>query len=455
MGASRNDPIGTTGGDAMSTRARSRRKFLKDSIALGLLAPAAAGLAGAAAPWRADAAGTTPLGFWSRENFNNGAREPLLKDHCAAFDRSHGTSTDIEFMVFQESIAKMLAAITAGNPPEVGEQGPDVGTQFAASGALMDLTQAAHDLAPTFLPLQRDAYVTYQGKVYGLPWYNETRVLFYHRDLLDRAGVRPPTTWAEWTAAAQKLTTADQFGCGIAMEGTWPGQMWIPLGISNGGRVIDKTGKIASDSPAMREALQFVTDLYLKYKVAPPASPTYKNNDVVQLFLLKKIAMFWYNGDLLQTIEAQNPNLLQNVGAVVTPVNHAGQTSRSFLGGFDLFVFQKSAHPQLGLQLLQWMYDPGWYTQFVVSTAASALPVVKLTASADFYQQNDARKALVTQLATAVRYGGPDWGNTPWTGEAEGKFLFSQPMVDVMNGKGTVDQAITNMTSALRTLAKQ
>ena len=51
-----------------------------------------------------------------------------------------------------------------------------------------------------------------------------------------------------------------------------------------------------------------------------------------------------------------------------------GQTSRSFLGGFDLFVFQKSAHPQLGLQLLQWMYDPGWYTQFVVSTAASALP---------------------------------------------------------------------------------
>ena len=144
--------------------------------------------------------------------------------------------------------------------------------------------------------------------MYGLPWYNETRVLFYHRDLLDRGGRQPAHDVGRVDGGrGAKLTTADQFGCGIAVEGTWPGQMWIPLGISNGGRVIDKTGKIASDSPAMREALQFVTDLYLKYKVAPPATPTYKNNDVVQLFLLKKIAMFWYNGDLLQTIEAAEP----------------------------------------------------------------------------------------------------------------------------------------------------
>jgi len=439
--------------DRMAVR-RSRRAFVKDAIALGFM-PAVAGLAGTVGSGRAEAAAPSHISFWSRENFNNGAREPLLKDHAAAFDRAHGTTTDVQFMVFQESIAKMLAAITAGNPPELGEQGPDVGTQFAASGALMDLTAVARELGGTFLPLQRDAYVTYQGKVYAIPWYNETRVLFYHRDLLDRAGVRPPTTWAEWIAAAQKLTTGDQYGCGIAVEGTWPGQMWIPLGISNGGRVIDKTGKIVSDSPAMREGLQFVTDLYLKYKVAPPATPTYKNNDVVQLFLLKKIAMFWYNGDLLQTIEQQAPTLLQTVGATITPVNHAGQTSRSFLGGFDLFVFQKSANPQGGLQLLRWMYDPAWYTQYVVTTAASALPVVKATANTSFFQQNDARKALVTQLATAVRYGGPDWGNTPWTGEAEGKLLFSQPMVDVINGKRSVDQAITDMTAALKALAKQ
>jgi len=361
----------------------------------------------------------------------------------------------VQYMVFQESIAKMLAGIAAGNPPELGEQGPDVGTQFAASGALMDLSAVAREMQPGFLPLQRDAYVTYQGKVYAIPWYNETRVLFYHRDLLDRAGVRPPTTWAEWLAAAQKLTTGDQYGLGIAMDATWPGQMWIPLGISNGGRVIDKTGKIVSDSAPMREALQFVTDLYVKYKVAPPGTPTYTNNDVQQLFLLKKVAMFWFNGDLLATIEQQNRNLIQNVGAVVTPVNHLGQTSRSFLGGFNLFVFQKAANTAAGLALLRWMYDPVWYTQYVVATAGSALPVLRATVNSNFFQQNEPRKALVTQLATAVRYGGPDWGNTPWTGEAEGKLLFTQPMVDVMNGKRTADQAITEMTAALRALAKQ
>lgn len=432
----------------------SRRALLKDAVALGL-APAVGGLADVLRPGRGEAAAPSRIAFWSRENWNNGAREPLLKEHCAAFDRAHGTVTDVEFMVFQESIAKMLAGISAGNPPELGQQGPDVGTQFAASGALMNLTSVARDLSMSFLPLQRDAYVTYQGKVYGIPWYNETRVLFYHRDLLDRAGVRPPATWAEWTGAAQKLTTGDQYGLGIAMAGTWPGQMWIPLGISNGGRIIDKSGKIVSDSPEMREALQFVTDLYVKYKVAPPASPTYSLNDVVQLFMLKKVAMFWYNGDLLQAIEQQNPSLMANVGAVLTPVNRPGQTSRSFLGGFDLFVFQKSGNPQAGVELLRWMFDPAWYAQYVVATAGSALPVVKTVADTGFFQQNDARKALVTQLATAVRYGGPDWGNTPWTGEAEGKLLFSQPMVDVINGKSSVDGAITAMTAALRALAKQ
>lgn len=444
----------------MSRTSRSRRAFLKDSIAWGLLGPASLGVVGAAvdalAPARASAdAIRGTVNFWSRENFNNGAREPLLKDHAAAFDKAHpGTTTNVQFMVFQESIAKTQAALAAGTPPEVGEQGPDVGTQFAAGGALLDLTQVARALQPDLVPLQRDAYVTWQGKVYGIPWYSETRVLFYHKDLLDKAGVKPPTTWAEWMEAARKLTSGDQYGLGLAVEGTWPGQMWIPLGVSNGGRVIDKTGKIVSDGPQMREALQFVTDL-VKNKVVPAATPTYKNNDVVQLFLLKKVAMMWYNGDLLQAIEQTNPNLRRTVGAVLTPVNKPGQTSRSFLGGFGLFVFAKSANPAGGLAFLNWLYDKGWYTQYVASTSASALPLVKATANADFYRQDELLRTLVAQLSTAIRYGGPDYGNTPWTGEAEGKLLFSQPVVDVINGKKSVDQALTDMTAALKALAKQ
>jgi len=337
----------------------------------------------------------------------------------------------------------------------MGEQGPDVGTQFAAGGNLLDLTQLAGDLGKAFAPLQRDAYITWNGKVYGIPWYSETRVLFYHKDLLDKAGVKPPTTWSEWADAAKKLTAGEQFGYPVSMEGTWPGQLWIPLGISNGGRVLDKNGKVVSDSPQMREALQFVTDFYTKLKTMPAATPTYKNNDLVQLFMLKKIAMLWFNGELLQSIEESNPDLLRTIGAVQVPVNKRGDTSRSFLGGFGLFVFAKSANPEGGMALLRWLYDRVWYTKYVASTYSAALPIVKATVESDFYRSNELRRALVGQLATAVRYGGPEYGNTPWTGEAEGKLLFSQPVVDVVNGKKSVAQALADMTAALKTLAKQ
>jgi ABC-type glycerol-3-phosphate transport system substrate-binding protein len=424
-----------------------------------MLGGAAAGWVGnALAPLKARAADVVrgTINFWSRETFNNGARQPLLKEQAAAFDKAHpGTTTNVQFMAFQESIAKEQAALAAGTPPELGQQGPDVGTQFAAAGNLLDLTSVAAELKSDFVPLQRDAYVTWQGKIYGIPWWSETRVLLYHKDLLDKAGVKPPTSWAEWVEAARKLTTGDQYGYALVIDSTAPGQLWVPLGISNGGRIIDKAGKVVSDSAPMREALQFVTDFYTKHKTMPAAAPTYKRPDVHQLFILKKIAMLVDNGEVLQAIEQTNPDLLKTVGAVTLPINKPGQVSRSFLGGFNLFVFAKSANAVSGLALLKWMYEKVWYTKYVASTSGAALPVVKATANVDFYRTNELLRTLVAQLTTAVRYGGPDYGNTPWTGEAEGKLLFSQPVVDIVNGKKSVDQALTDMTSALKALAKQ
>ena len=439
----------------MAGQGVSRRDLLKGVIGLGLAGPASAGLL-ARSPVAAAGATRGVVNFWSRETFNNGTRMPLLRERAASFEKANpGTTTNVQFMVFQESIAKTQAALAAGTPPELGEQGPDVGTQFAAGGNLLDLTAVAAELRDAFAPLQRDAYIMWNGKIYGIPWYSETRVLFYHKDLLDKAGVKPPTTWSEWADAARRLTAGDQFGYAISLDGTFPGQLWVPLGISNGGRILNKNGKVVSDSPQMRGALQFVTDFYTRLKTMPAATPTYKNNDLIQLFILKKIAMFWFNGELLQTIEQQNPDLLRTIGAVPVPVNKRGDVSRSFLGGFGLFVFAKSSNPEGGLALLRWLYDKVWYTKYVAATYSAALPIVKATVESDFYRNNELRRALVAQLSTAVRYGGPDYGNTPWTGEAEGKLLFSQPVVDVVNGKKSVAQALADMTAALKTLARQ
>ena len=217
----------------------ARRRLLQAGSALGLgtgRRAAARQLAGPGArPRRSDerracARQPAPSSSGAARPSDNGARQPLINAHLAAFDRANGTTSTAQFMVFQESIQKTQAAIAAGTPPDLGQQGPDVTMQFVAAGHMLPIDDVAAQIMPTLAPLSKDAFVSYGGSSYTVPWYIETRVLFYHKDLLEQAGVKPPTTWAEWVEVAKALTTPDQFGFVVPMEGTNPGQLFIPLG---------------------------------------------------------------------------------------------------------------------------------------------------------------------------------------------------------------------------------
>jgi N,N'-diacetylchitobiose transport system substrate-binding protein len=399
--------------------------------------------------------GASTVEFWSRETGDNGARQPLINAHLAAFDRANGTTSTAQFMVFQESIQKTQAAIAAGSPPDLGQQGPDVAMQFVAAGHILPIDDIAAQITPTLAPLSKDAFVSYGGSSYTVPWYIETRVLFYHKDLLEQAGVQPPTTWAEWVDVAKALTTPDQFGFVVPMEGTNPGQLFIPLGVSNGGMVLDGSGQVVVNSPEMKEALKFVTDFLLVHKTMDEAALTYKATDLIQLFLLKKIAMVVANGELARAVADQAPHLMDTLGAVTLPVNKPGQITRSFLGGWQLFVFANGRNPTGGLELLKWLYDTEFYADYTQRTKGAALPVTRAALNSPFYTNDPIRSVLVKQMETAVRYGGPLYGTTPYMGEAEGKLLFSQPVGDVMNAKRGIDDAVAFLNSELKTLAGQ
>lgn len=417
----------------------------------GLLGPLAGRLS--PAPARQDISGD--IEFWSRETFDNGVRQPLIEERLAEFDKQHGTNSNVQFMVFQESVQKTQAAIAAGGPPDLGQQGPDVALQFAAGGYLRNLDDVYGPMQGDFLPLQKEAFVTYEGSTYALPWYLETRILFYHQDLLDEAGVAPPTTWAEWAEAAQALTRGnEQYGFVMSPEAASAGQFWIPLASSAGSNLLSTEGEIQADSDGFRESLQFIADLY-QAGVMPEATPTYTNNDVLQLFLLKRAAMFWAGGSLLYSIDTQAPDLRSTIGAVLTPAARPEAISRSFLGGFQLFVFNDADNPEGAMELMKHLFEPEWYADYIARTHGSALPATQAAANQAIYQDDPILSTLLEQQGTAIRYGGPDYGNAPYLGEAEGALIFSQPVLDVMTGTRTVDEAVTFLATELKALAEQ
>lgn len=395
------------------------------------------------------------LEIWTRETGQEGARQPLVQERLAAFDAENGTSTTAQFLVFAESVQKTQAALAAGNPPDVGQQGPDVSLSFASAGDLVDLTDVFDSLSDSFVSLERDAYVELDGSTWAIPWYLETRVLLYHRDLVEEAGVEPPTTWEEWRAFAAALTRGEeQFGFAMGPEGPGPGQLLMPLATSAGASMIAADGTVGCDTDEHRAALQLLSDMYVDGSM-PAALPTYKGNDLTQLFIQKRLASYWSNAEVLQAAIALDPSLADTVGAVVTPVRSVGDVSRSFLGGFQLFAFAATTEPDLAKELIAFMLDEDWYREFVTFTNGAALPVLSSVAQDPLFAQDDVLSVITEQLPTAVRYGGVEYGNAPWIGEAEGNGLFSRAVLDVLTGSQDVESAIARLDVDVKRTAGQ
>ena len=126
---------------------------------------------------------------------------------------------------------------------------------------------------------------TYQGKLYGLQPITNTIGLFYNKDMLAKAGVKPPTTWDELKTAAKKLTSGRQYGLAFSApanyEGTW---QFLPFMWSNGG----DEKNIAT--PQTAQALQLWVDLMNAGSVSKSAL-NWTQADVNDQFRAGKAAM--------------------------------------------------------------------------------------------------------------------------------------------------------------------
>ena len=102
--------------------------------------------------------------------------------------------------------AKLSTAITAGNGPDVSTIEYAQLPQFVSNGQVVPL-DGFIDKANTVDKLNEQirGLVQFDGKSYGLPYDAAPMIMWYRKDLLDKAGVGVPKTWAEFEAAGKKL----------------------------------------------------------------------------------------------------------------------------------------------------------------------------------------------------------------------------------------------------------
>ncbi len=129
------------------------------------------------------------------------------------FQTDHpGTTVDIQYQSWGDHLQKFDATLAGGGGPDVIEMGNTEMTKYMAAGAFADLTPMKGSFANSATWLKGlAASGTFQGKLFGVPYYAGSRVVTYRTDLFKKAGINKlPGTTAQYAADAKKLFTKNQ-----------------------------------------------------------------------------------------------------------------------------------------------------------------------------------------------------------------------------------------------------
>jgi sn-glycerol 3-phosphate transport system substrate-binding protein len=124
-------------------------------------------------------------------------------------------------------------------------------------------------------PLKPNAVIG--GRIFGIPFQNSTPLLYYNTDAFKDARLdpdRPPADWAEWTAAAKKLTKPSGERWGLMFPATYDYCGWLTsaLVMQNGGQYYnhDYGGEVFYDAPSTFGALALLDKMVNQDKTVPP-----------------------------------------------------------------------------------------------------------------------------------------------------------------------------------------
>ena len=305
---------------------------------------------------------TIHLRFWTMGREGE-VVAPLVRE----FERRNpGIRVDIQQMPWTAAHEKLLTAHVGGTSPDISQLGNTWIYELAMLGAIQPLDS----LLEPDSPIRADAYFpgiwstnVVGDTLFGVPWYVDTRVLFYRTDLLERAGVEQvPTTWVEWRSAMVQIQEASgrrQWAMFL------PTNEWMQpaiFGLQNGSTLTDSAGRTGAFShPAFREAFDFYIRLF-EDDLAPPMG----NADVAnvwQEFARGTFAMYitgpWNLGEFRRRL----PDSLQDKWSTA-PLPGPDGPGVSFAGGSSLVVFRSSEHPREAMALVEFLSLPASQAQF-------------------------------------------------------------------------------------------
>ncbi len=182
----------------------------------------------------------------------------------------------------------------------------------------------------------------WKGHIYRVPVMSDAGLIYYRKDLLKKAGIKPPRTYKELFEAAQKLQDPSKGLWGFIYQGAqYEGLdcFYLEWLWGNGGYYYDPvTRKVGIDSPQAIQATQYLVDTIHKYKITPPDVLTFMEEESRQMFESGH-AVFLRNWPYVWVLSQtdKNSKVKGKVG-VMTEVSADGQHPFATQGGWGVSI---------------------------------------------------------------------------------------------------------------------
>jgi multiple sugar transport system substrate-binding protein len=446
---------------------------------------AGAGLVSAGPAWSQD-----KLTVWWGKGFYK-AEDDALYAAIKKFEASN-PKVKIELSLYapQEMIPKTVAALDAGNPPDVAYGDVfdfQVTAKWAYDGKLEDVSSILTPMRDKFEPTALSTTYLYNDATksrayYAYPIKQQTMHIQYWKDMLAEAGFKEsdiPTGWKDyWSFWCDKVQPAYRQKTGNRGFATG-----FPTGVDSSDsfysfltfmdaynvKLVDDSGKLRVDEPSVRQglmnALTDYTQVYVK-GCTPPSSTNWKDPDNNVAFHNKttilthnatiSIAAKWLDDmDNATLTEAQRATAKKNYTELIATAgfpNKPDGSKMTYRAAVKTgVIFKDAKNKALAKQFVAFMLDDANLTPYVEGSLGRWFPVTKQAQQSAFWKSDPHRLVVYNQFMN---------GTTPFEFTKNYKFtvlnnenVWAKAMNRIINEKVPVDKATDELIARIKQVA--
>jgi N,N'-diacetylchitobiose transport system substrate-binding protein len=274
-----------------------------------------------------------------------------------AFEKQHpGVTVKHEYYSWTDKNPKLNAVLATNSVPDVVEMGNTETLSYILQGAFAPVNPSNFDNSATWLAGLKGS-VSYNGKVYGVPYYAGGRVAFWRKDIASAAGVSStPTSWSELNTDLGKIQSKEgnSFSAWYQPSRDWYAAMSFVY--DAGGAIATQSNgqwKGALESPQAIKGLQTWLSIENNYM---HGDKTKDESDRPIIYGQGKSAMIWgaaWEGSTAVADDKTGGKLKTNLTEFALPSPNGGNMP-VFLGGSDLVIPAKSKAQDLAAS---WIND--------------------------------------------------------------------------------------------------